>query len=124
MRKTKDKRVIYFLGIGGIGMSALARYFHSRGAQIHGYDRVRTDLTLELESLGMKIHYQENEKLIPEKLDLAIWTPAIPAESPELRKLKSMEVSLLKRSEVLGEISAETKTIAVAGTHGKRALQA
>jgi UDP-N-acetylmuramate--alanine ligase len=110
---------IYFVGIGGIGMSALARYFNGLGMKIWGYDRVRTDLTVELEAEGMDIHYHEDMSLIPEGIDLVIYTPAIPKEHTELLYFRAHSYIIMKRAEVLGLISRNRKTIAVAGTHGK-----
>ena len=110
---------IYFVGIGGIGMSALARYFNGLGMKIWGYDKVRTDLTAELENEGMEIHYHEDISLIPEAVDLVIYTPAIPKEHAELCYFRDHNFTIMKRAEVLGLISRNRKTIAVAGTHGK-----
>ncbi|MEI6059456.1 MAG: UDP-N-acetylmuramate--L-alanine ligase [Bacteroidota bacterium] len=110
---------IYFLGIGGIGMSALARYFIAKGYQVHGYDRTPTPLTAELESEGMIIHYQENIQMIPAETGLVVYTPAIPAGNSELQYLLQSGVRMMKRAEVLGMLSSEYKTIACAGTHGK-----
>lgn len=110
---------IYFVGIGGIGMSALARYFNGLGMKIWGYDRVRTDLTAELEQEGMQIHYHEAVSLIPEGVDLVIYTPAIPKDHAELIYFRENAYIIMKRAEVLGLISRNRKTIAVAGTHGK-----
>jgi len=113
------EHVIYFLGIGGIGMSALARYFLAKGYQVHGYDRTPTTLTAALEKEGMTIHYQEDETLIPAETGLVIYTPAIPGSSTELKYLQKSGVRMMKRAEVLGMLSSEYKTIACAGTHGK-----
>ena len=110
---------IYFLGIGGIGMSALARYFLKEGKQISGYDRTSTQLTKTLESEGMTIHYTDDVNQIPDTIDLVIFTPAIPATNTELSWLGDQGFRLYKRSEILGIISQEKKTIAIAGTHGK-----
>lgn len=110
---------IYFLGIGGIGMSAVARYFDALGKEVSGYDRTATKLTKKLESLGMKIHYDENPNLIPTDIDMVVWTPALSDDNLELQAIRKMDVPLLKRSEVLGLISQNTETIAIAGTHGK-----
>jgi UDP-N-acetylmuramate--alanine ligase len=110
---------VYLLGIGGIGMSALARYFRKAGAAVSGYDKTPTPLTDELIREGMKIHFEENPELIPANPDLVIYTPAIPADHKELIYLKKQGFLLKKRSEVLGMITKGTKTIAVAGTHGK-----
>lgn len=110
---------IYFLGIGGIGMSALARYFNGLGIEIFGYDKTRTELTKNLESEGMTIHYDENINLIPKGLDLVIWTPAIPKTHKELIWFREQNFDLKKRAEVLGIISRAKRAAAVAGTHGK-----
>ncbi len=110
---------IYFLGIGGIGMSALARYFLKNGVEIHGYDRTRTPLTDQLASAGIKIHFSEDVRQIPSGLDLAIYTPAIPSGHKEFQYLSAFGTPLKKRAEVLGMISRNYPTVAVAGTHGK-----
>ncbi len=107
------------MGIGGIGMSAIARYFNGLGVEIHGYDKTQTELTKNLEKEGMKIHYQEDISLIPKGLDLVIWTPAIPKEHKELIWFRDNGFELKKRAEVLGIISRAKKALAVAGTHGK-----
>lgn len=114
-----DAKHLYFIGIGGIGMSALARYFLAEGKKISGYDRVRSELTMELESEGMSIHYDDDVLLIPQDIDAVIYTPAIPSDHREFNHLKSTEIPMMKRAEALGEISHGMKTIAVAGTHGK-----
>ncbi len=110
---------VYFLGVGGIGMSAIARYFLLKGAKVSGYDKTETSLTKSLENEGVKIHYDENPAAIPTDLDLIVYTPAIPADHKEWETLRGMDVPLKKRAEVLGIISSASKTIAVAGTHGK-----
>ncbi|RMF26448.1 MAG: UDP-N-acetylmuramate--L-alanine ligase [Bacteroidetes bacterium] len=115
---------LYFLGIGGIGMSALARWFARRGCEIHGYDRTPTPLTRTLEREGMHIHYEENVGKIPAGLDAVIYTPAIPAEHAERRYLLERGLPLLKRAEVLGLLSRKYRTLAVAGTHGKTTTSA
>lgn len=114
-----DKHIIYFLGIGGIGMSALARYFIAKGYQVHGYDRTCTPLTESLEKEGMIIHFHEDISLIPAETGLVIYTPAIPATNNEFQYLQKSGVRMMKRAEVLGMFSSEYKTIACAGTHGK-----
>jgi UDP-N-acetylmuramate--alanine ligase len=114
-----DLRRIYFLGIGGIGMSALARYFMRRGVEVHGYDRTQTELTSQLEAEGMKVHYTDDLSMIPTDLDLVIRTPAVPASHGELQYLLQSGVPMMKRAEVLGMISKAMDSIAVAGTHGK-----
>jgi len=100
-------------------MSALARYFLQRGAAVFGYDKTATSLTRKLEAEGMKIHYTEDVAQIPHGVDLVIYTPAIPAKHQELQHFRAKEFPIMKRAEVLGLISRNLKTIAVAGTHGK-----
>jgi UDP-N-acetylmuramate--alanine ligase len=110
---------IYFIGIGGIGMSALARYFIGRGCEVHGYDKTETELTKTLATEGMLIHYTDDIKYIPEKVDMVIYTPAVPKHHCELVWFQKNNYPVLKRSEVLGIISRGMKCVAVAGTHGK-----
>lgn len=114
---------VYFLGIGGIGMSALARWFRANGFPVAGYDRTPSELTLSLESEGMAIHYEDDVELIPadfrQKSTLVVLTPAIPKDSKEWAWFRSQEITIHKRSEVLGMISGEMTCVAVAGTHGK-----
>ncbi|MEY3397999.1 MAG: hypothetical protein RL220_593 [Bacteroidota bacterium] len=124
--KLKDREIIYFLGIGGIGMSALARYFHASGREVMGYDRTCTPLTTELELAGIDIHYDDKVINIPQVVRLApidkvlvVITPAIPADSAEWAWFRDHGYDIRKRSEVLGYITSEQRTIAVAGTHGK-----
>ncbi|HOP13442.1 UDP-N-acetylmuramate--L-alanine ligase [Lentimicrobium sp.] len=117
--KTEALRTVYFLGIGGIGMSALARYLNKAGADVHGYDKTPTSLTAMLEAEGMKIHYEDRPDLIPEETDLIVYTPAIPENLEEFRVASSGKFRLVKRSALLGEITGGKKTLAVAGTHGK-----
>ncbi|HET6990682.1 MAG TPA: UDP-N-acetylmuramate--L-alanine ligase [Bacteroidia bacterium] len=118
---------IYFLGIGGIGMSALARFFHASGKQVSGYDKTATELTNELIAEGIGIHFEENIDMIPvqireasdQKTVLIVWTPAVPVEHAELVWFRKNGFTVMKRAEVLGLIVGQTRTIAVAGTHGK-----
>ncbi|MEO1258729.1 MAG: UDP-N-acetylmuramate--L-alanine ligase [Bacteroidota bacterium] len=110
---------VYFLGIGGIGMSAIARYFNSRGIQIFGYDKTETTLTKKLVNEGMTIHYDEDLSQIPDGVDLVVWTPAVPRDHRELQHFLSTEIPVKKRAEVLGIISRNNRTVAIAGTHGK-----
>jgi UDP-N-acetylmuramate--alanine ligase len=112
-------RKIYFLGIGGIGMSALARYFQERDVEVHGYDKTETTLTRKLVEEGMTIHYQEDVSKIPDAVDLVVWTPAVPNNHLELMFFHENKIPVKKRAEVLGIISRSSKTVAVAGTHGK-----
>jgi UDP-N-acetylmuramate--alanine ligase len=111
--------ILYFLGIGGIGMSALARYFQSLGAQIHGYDKTPTWLTESLQAEGMTIHFDDRPDLIPDNTKLVIYTPAVPDTLHEFKALKGSGKLMMKRAEVLGAISRTLPTIAIAGTHGK-----
>jgi UDP-N-acetylmuramate--alanine ligase len=113
---------IYFLGIGGIGMSALARFFASQGKIISGYDRTHTPLCEELEREGMTIHYVENIELLPKEIDLIIYTPAIPKDHAEFVHLQKTTIPILKRSEVLGIITQNMLGVCVAGTHGKTTI--
>lgn len=113
---------VYFLGIGGIGMSALARFFKNRGCSVFGYDKTSTPLTLELEAEGMEIHYEEDVDLIPDGIDLVVYTPAVPKKQTEYQFFLENGYPILKRSQVLGMISAEYKTIGIAGTHGKTTI--
>jgi UDP-N-acetylmuramate--alanine ligase len=115
---------MYFLGIGGIGMSALARYFHSRGTVIYGYDAGITPLTRQLESEGMHIHYVVDVRQIPEKISRVIYTPAIPESNTEFQYFKSRGMKMEKRAAVVGKISRGLFTIAIAGTHGKTSITA
>jgi len=110
---------IYFIGIGGIGMSALARYFRLHGAEVHGYDRTETDLTRALVAEGMQVHYEDDVKFIPEGIDLVVFTPAVPKEHSELCWFMDNGYPVKKRAEVLGIISQAKRCIAIAGTHGK-----
>lgn len=110
---------LYFIGIGGIGMSALARYFNKRGVTIYGYDKTQTDLTIQLEKEGMLIHYEDRPDLIPDSIELVIRTPAIPKDLKEFQTILERKIPHLKRAEVLGQITAGNKNIAIAGTHGK-----
>ena len=110
---------IYFIGIGGIGMSALARYFHQHGKIVSGYDRTATTLTKQLEEEGMSIHYDDNVEHAPKDAALVIYTPAVPTRHQELNYYKENRYPVLKRSEVLGAITEHGFNICVAGTHGK-----
>ena len=116
---------IYFLGIGGIGMSALARWFIKQGLNVSGYDRTATTLTASMQSEGMHIHFDDAVESIPREVTenrdktLVVFTPAIPKDHREYLYLKENGFTILKRSEVLGLISRDYVTVAVAGTHGK-----
>jgi UDP-N-acetylmuramate--alanine ligase len=120
---------IYFVGIGGIGMSALARYFHANGKKVAGYDRTSTKITDELQSLGIDIHFEDDPKNISTefkdpKTSLIVFTPAIPESHAELNFFLSNEFTVMKRAEVLGLITQKSFCFAVAGTHGKTTTSA
>ncbi len=119
MKNLKDIKKVYFLGIGGIGMSALARYFKSLGAEVSGYDKTPTSLTEELRREGIEVIFEDDLILYPKELDLVVYTPAIPKDHKGLNFYKDSGYELHKRSEVLGIISSDRFTIAVAGSHGK-----
>lgn len=110
---------VYFLGIGGIGMSAIARYFNSRGVKISGYDKTETLLTKQLQSEGMDIHYTDDIGLIDTSAVMVVYTPAVPADHGEYNYFLQHGYPLMKRSEVLGLITKSSFNICVAGTHGK-----
>ena len=117
--KSGEGHTIYFLGIGGIGMSALARYYHSLGYTIAGYDRTPSPLTKQLEDEGMAIHYEDNPDLLPALIEIVIYTPAVPTNLKEFEALRQRNLTIWKRSEALGKVSERHFTIAIAGTHGK-----
>jgi len=117
--KQGEGHTIYMLGIGGIGMSALARYYHSRGCIVAGYDRTPSPLTRQLEQEGMSIHYEDNPGLLPALIDFVVYTPAVPHDLKEFETLRQRNLSIMKRAEALGRITEGHTTIAVAGTHGK-----
>ena len=112
---------VYFIGIGGIGMSAIARYYHFKGAAVSGYDRTPSDLTHALESEGIAVHYDDDPSRIPADpaRTLVVYTPAVPDTLAELRYVRDHGYRVIKRSQVLGEITAGQTCLAVAGTHGK-----
>ncbi|MEQ9187058.1 MAG: UDP-N-acetylmuramate--L-alanine ligase [Cryomorphaceae bacterium] len=109
---------VYLLGIGGIGMSALARFFHRQGIRVSGYDRTPSDLTDELTKEGIVVHFDEQTNIIPSEA-LYVYTPAVPSDHPAFEFVRSQGGLWYKRSEVLEEITRNRKTIAIAGTHGK-----
>lgn len=123
--KIKNIHSAYFIGIGGIGMSALARWFHHNGVQVYGYDKTSTKLTTQLESEGISIHFDDEIEEMPDfvfknsKEVLIVYTPAIPKDHKGFNYLKEKGISLYKRSEVLGKLTEGMFTVAVAGTHGK-----
>lgn len=115
---------IYMVGIGGIGMSALARYFRECGRMVAGYDRTPSPLTRQLEQEGISVCYDEDPALLPERTDLLVYTPAVPSDHAQLVRLREMGVPCMKRAEVLGLISRDLCTVALAGTHGKTSMSA
>ncbi|MCW3075322.1 MAG: UDP-N-acetylmuramate--alanine ligase [Flaviaesturariibacter sp.] len=115
----KDMKTIYFIGIGGIGMSALARYFHFKGVAVSGYDKTETELTKALVAEGIAVHYSEDVDGIPKNADIVVYTPAIPKAQAELVYFQQNGYTVVKRSEVLGAITNDAFNICVAGTHGK-----
>ena len=117
-------KAIYFIGIGGIGMSAIARYYLQRGLIVGGYDKTPTPLTRELEKEGALIHYEDDVHQIPEACKnetttLVIYTPAIPTDHSELQYFIANHFNLQKRAQVLGMLTHDHKGLCVAGTHGK-----
>ena len=120
----KDIKAVYFVGAGGIGMSAIARYFLKKGLVVAGYDKTPSDLTRQLEKEGMLIHYEENVDEIPhvckqKEVCLVIYTPAIPADHQELMFFRDNGFEIQKRAQVLGTLTQAHKGLCVAGTHGK-----
>ncbi len=119
MSKLNEIKKIYFIGIGGIGMSALARYFKAKGVSVSGYDKTATPLTQELEASGINIHYEERVDLVPKDVDAVVYTPAIPAQHAELVYYREHNYTVVKRSDVLQWITESSFNICVGGTHGK-----
>jgi UDP-N-acetylmuramate--alanine ligase len=124
--KILDYKLYYFLGVGGIGMSALARYFSHYGKTVVGYDKTKTALTSELEKENIAVHYHEDEDLVKKLFStytpsdiLIVYTPAVPKEHKEYQYITKSKFNILKRAQVLGEITKQFRTIAIAGTHGK-----
>mgnify|MGYP000544347939 CR=1 FL=1 len=117
-------KAVYFIGIGGIGMSNLARYFMSKGKKVAGYDRTETPLTKELVKEGAEIHYSDSVSLIPEyckdkNTTLVVYTPAVPSENEEVIYFHQQDFTIQKRAQVLGTITKSSKALCCAGTHGK-----
>ena len=120
----KDIKAVYFIGAGGIGMSAIARYYLKQGMVVGGYDKTPSVLTRQLEKEGMLLHYEENVEEIPHACKnpqscLVIYTPAIPADHQELQYFREGNFEIQKRAQVLGTLTQEKKGLCVAGTHGK-----
>jgi len=122
--EAKDIKAVYFIGAGGIGMSAIARYFIHRGLVVAGYDKTATDLTKRLEKEGMLLHYEENVDEIPHACKkpescLVVYTPAVPADHKELVYFREHGFEIQKRAQVLGTLTRQMYGLCVAGTHGK-----
>ena len=119
--KTEMYKDIYFIGIGGIGMSAIARYYNAKGFRVSGYDKTPSPLTKALEGEGIAIHYEDNINFVPKDINdtLVVYTPAIPKDMGELSYVQEKGYKVIKRSRMLGEIAQGQRCMAVAGTHGK-----
>jgi UDP-N-acetylmuramate--alanine ligase len=113
---------VYFIGIGGIGMSALARYFATKGATVSGYDRARTPLTEALEKEGLTVYYEDSERAIDKAAQWVVYTPAIGSANGIMQFYRDHDYTLLKRSDVLERITAHSFNICIAGTHGKTTI--
>jgi UDP-N-acetylmuramate--alanine ligase len=113
---------VYFVGIGGIGMSAIARFLHSKGVKVSGYDKTPTVLTKELQASGIAVHYEEKVDLIPKDAQLVVYTPAVPKDHKELVYYQEHGYKVVKRSDVLQLITKSSFNICIAGTHGKTTI--
>jgi UDP-N-acetylmuramate--alanine ligase len=122
MIQLNDIKEVYFVGIGGIGMSAIARFFNERGVKVSGYDKTVTPLTSQLEAEGISIHYNEDVEVIPKDVQLVVYTPAIPKEHKEYQYYLQNGYSVVKRSDVLQIITQSSLNICIAGTHGKTTI--
>ncbi len=118
----REVKRVYFVGIGGIGMSALARFFREQGAEVSGYDKTETELTKHLVSEGMAVHYTDDVTLLDKDAQLVIYTPAIPKDHTELNWYQANNYPVYKRSDVLQWITESMHAITVAGTHGKTTI--
>lgn len=119
-----DVKTVYFIGIGGIGMSAIARYFKFLGKQVSGYDRTETPITKQLVQEGISVHYTEDVDGLPKNVDYVVYTPAIPKDNKELVFYQSNGYQVVKRSDILKVITSDTFNICIAGTHGKTTTSA
>ena len=127
--RLKEIHNVYFIGIGGIGMSALARYFSKIEKHVAGYDKTKTEVTSNLEKNGIQIHFNDSVALIPKKFQnkkntLVVFTPAVKSNHLELNFFRDQGFQIMKRAEVLGLITENTFCFAVAGTHGKTTTSA
>ncbi|NLA24610.1 MAG: UDP-N-acetylmuramate--L-alanine ligase [Bacteroidales bacterium] len=123
----KTEKTYYFIGIGGIGMSALALYFHKTGYKVAGYDKTESKITKQLDDSGINVNFNENISAIPELFKnsnntIVIYTPAIPSNHEQLQYFINNKFKVFKRSEVLSEIANQMRSIAIAGTHGKTSI--
>jgi UDP-N-acetylmuramate--alanine ligase len=118
----KNIEAVYFIGIGGIGMSALARYFHSRGSKVSGYDKTETDLTRALQRTGIDVTYADEVSALPKDVQLVVYTPAVPPTHQGLNFYRDNNYPVLKRSEILEIISRGSFNICIGGTHGKTTI--
>lgn len=114
-----NSKTYYFIGIGGIGMSAIARYLNNNGHKVYGYDRTQTQLSIQLEQEGMNISYEDDPTCLPNNIDLVIYTPAIPKDNKILQEVINRGLKLEKRAIALSEIIKDKKVVAISGTHGK-----
>jgi len=114
-----NSKTYYFIGIGGIGMSAIARYLNNNGHKVYGYDRTQTQLSIQLEQEGMNISYEDDPTCLPSNIDLVIYTPAIPKDNKILQEAINRGLRLEKRAIALSEIIKDKKVVAISGTHGK-----
>ncbi|MDR0368624.1 MAG: UDP-N-acetylmuramate--L-alanine ligase [Bacteroidales bacterium] len=119
-----DIKQVYFLGIGGIGMSALARYFHKQGTAVSGYDKTPSPLIDEMIQEGISVHFDDDVSQIPQNLSMAVYTPAVPKTNKNYLFLEKSDIPFLKRSQVLGLLTEKQTTFAVSGTHGKTSTTA
>lgn len=117
-----NSKTYYFIGIGGIGMSAIARYLNNNGHKVYGYDRTQTQLSIQLEQEGMNISYEDDPICLPSNIDLVIYTPAIPKDNKILQEVINRGLRLEKRAIALSEIIKDKKVIAISGTHGKTTI--
>ena len=122
MQRIKNIKKAWFVGIGGIGMSALARYFLHQGIKVGGYDRVQSEISRALSREGAYITNDERISSMWEDIDLLVYTPAVPASHPQISRAEEKGIPVKKRAEILGDITREPFTIAVAGTHGKTSI--
>lgn len=119
MIEVNDIKRIYFIGIGGIGMSAVARYFNAKGVIVSGYDKTETALTRQLVTEGIAVHFEDNIEFIDKRADVVVYTPAVPKDHKELNWCRDNHYTVVKRSDILGAITTSAFNICVAGTHGK-----